>query len=338
MGAFSPAHHADILAAAGVAAAVSAAVSARATGPGVAGRAAEPDDGIPDLATELYGRWYVAPSSPVRRAPEPSPAGSLPVGAVLRAVHPDAETWDPATVVQVGAAGTIAVRLDVRVDGGGVRALARGDHVPADPARLGRPAEVGDRVLVRRRAGGLVEEGFWRTWGARWSHARMPADLTRIYLAPRAGVAPRLVPALVRALEPLDAPWLVKAGALPGVLARPDGVVVYLPDQVAGLADGSARPVVGRVLDAARGLVAGPSPRLTAPLADGVGWSQDPGDGSSFGQHVCRVVASALEPVAGGLVPADESKVILRLAESAFRAAGLDPAAPHLVTRRRDAA
>lgn len=370
------------------------------------------------LASALYGRWYAAPATSLTPAgpsalagtavmpgpspdgPRPaeasgradasgrdaarpsgtdpsSPRGRLPLAAILRAAHPDADVWTSAVVVQAGIRGAIAVRTGA----GGIRAIARGDWAPAATDGLGRPPVAGDRVVVRAREGGLVEGGWWRTWGGGCGAGRAPAgSLTRIYLAPRPEAVHRLVPAVLGVLAALDTPWLVKVGAEWPMLSRPDGAVVYLPDPVAGLASGAGSAVVAGLLRAVAGLVHGPGPALTAPLAEGVSWVADPGDGSSFGETVCRVLAAALidrmlvdpipspreqrsgSPTEGqGSAPAErhasastqcrdsvpaerpqstpmiEPLVLAHLAD-ALTAAGIDPSAPHLRACPKEAA
>jgi hypothetical protein len=201
---------------------------------------------------------------------------------------------------------------------------------------------VGDAVLVRGRTGGLVEQGWWRTWGGGWSATRMPARLTRIYLAPDGRCVERLVAAVVGVLAEATFPWLVKVGAEADMLGRPDGMVVYLPDEVAGLSPGSGSVagdagqsrgpvdgipdgVVGRLVEATSGLVADRTPPLTAPLAPGLAWCEDPGDGSSFGERICQALAALFSDVS----VLDRADVV-DLCLAGLAAAGLNPAAPYL--------
>lgn len=316
MGALSLIHQADLVRAVEVA--------ARTLG-GVAER-------LPaaDLARVLYTDWYAAavpttgPVGAVTSAVADRPG--LPLAAVLRAVHPDAEQWQAAVVLRSALRGTVLVRL-----ADGIRALARGDVAPTADRHLGAILEPGDPVLVRVRTGGLVEDGWWRTWGGGCAAGHPPAaQLTRIYLAPQPESIHVLLPGVLRILRDLGSPWLVKVGAHRTMLARPDGVVVYLPDPVAGLATGTSGPVVQRLADAAAGLVRDARPALTAPVAPGISWVQDPGDGSSFGETVCRVLARPLLAAhpAPDLVAAPQR--LLPLLQHALSGAGIDPRAPHL--------
>ena len=309
-------------------------------GAALAGRAPEAVP-VDELAAVLYGQWYAVPNAPAAllaaAASERSSRHTLPLAAILRATHPDAEVWESAVVVRSGLHGTVVVRMEA----GGIRAVARGDLTPEMTGKVGRTPKPGDRVAVRARAGGLVEGGWWRTWGGGCRAGQAPAgDLTRIYLGPRADLIHLLVPAVLGALRDLDVPWLFKVGAEWPMLARPDGAVLYLPDTAVGLAAGDATPVVAQLVGAVGGLVSGSGPALSVPVAQGISWVQDPGDGSSFGESVCRALALAFlsrpelhRPDDGAL--RSERFVVLA---AALGEAGIDPEAPHLRQRPKEAA
>ena len=268
-----------------------------------------------DPAAELYRLWYAAhPGDPGWHPWWP------PVPRVLRAAHSGARSWsDPTAVVAVGLAGTIVTR-----DAAGVpRAHSRGDYVTAthddEPGQEpGHEPSVGATVRTLARGGAHVADGWWRTWGSGWrpSSTTTPTGISRIYLAPRTDRLTTLVRRLTAALADQGAPWQVKAGADPVTLSRADGVVVYLPDD--------ARPTLGEVLvSLAGGLVADRRPPLTCSLAPGIAWAHDPGNGDSFGQTRCAVMAEALTSCGTGEDP-------VAAAAAAFRRHGLDPARPHL--------
>lgn len=293
-----------------------------------------------EVASALYSRWYAVPDA--KAAAAAGQAGGsgrncLPLAAILRASHPGAEVWMPAVVLRPGLHGAVLVR----VEAGGIRAVARGDLVPEARAAVGQGSQPGDRVRVRARAGGFVEGGWWRTWGGGCRTGRAPTgDLIRIYLAPHAEKIHRLVPAVVGALHEVGAPWLFKVGAEWPMLARPDGAVLYLPDDAVGLASGAATPLAARVVEAVDGLVQGSGPALSMPVAEGVSWVQDRGDGLSFGETVCRVLAAAvcdrpeLLRFDGGVSRAQRLVVLA----GALGEAGIDPRAPHLRPSPKEAA
>lgn len=267
-----------------------------------------------DPATELYRWWYAADASDPSWHP-----WWPPVPRVLRAAHAGTRCWtEPTPVVAVGLAGTIVTR-----DAAGVaRAHSRGDYATVTVSHErgdepGHEPTVGTTVRTIARGGAHVADGWWRTWGGGWrpSSTTTPTGISRIYLAPRTDRLTTLVRRLTAALVDQPAPWQVKAGADPMTLSRADGVVVYLPD--------AARATTGDVLiSLAGGLVADRHPPLTCALAPGISWAHDPGNGDSFGQTRCTVVAEALLTCGPGDDP-------VASVDAAFRRHGLDPAAPH---------
>jgi hypothetical protein len=66
------------------------------------------------------------------------------------------------------------------------------------------------------------------------------------------------------------------------------------------------------------------SPPLTFPLARGVAMAEDPGNGLSFGETICRALAPAVQAMSQTAKPdADPAPLTLALSK-----AGLDPTAP----------
>ncbi len=274
-------------------------------------------DPYADPAGELYRLWYAACPESFDWHP-----WWPPVPRALRAAHAGARTWtEPIPVVAVGLAGTVVTR-----DAQGVpRAHSRGDYLTvlsdSGEDRPGHDPAVGSLVRTLARGGAHVAEGWWRTWGGGWrpSTATVPDRVSRIYLAPRADRLTGMVRRLTAVLDEAGLPWLVKAGTDPATLSRADGVVVYLPDE--------ALTGVGALLvSLIGGLVADRQPPLTCRLAPGIAWAHDPGDGDSFGQSRCAVLAAALAEADLEASGAD----VLTLAAEAFHRRSLDPAAPHL--------
>lgn len=285
---FSASHVRDLLRARGVG-----------TDPGA------PREGLPGF---LYARWYcVAPTTATLDPWWP------PLAGMLRVAQAEALGWQPATVTGRGAGG-IAVARD---RAGRARALLRGGyaHVDGSPG-AGLPPEVGDEVMVVPRSGAVVSEGWWRTWGGGWDPRVAPPDAIRMYLGPEVSRLPDLVGSLTAGLEGRGEPWLMKVAVQQSHLGRADALVVYLRNSSA------FGDIVGWSLGRTR---AEPGPPLTAPLAPGVAWADDPGDGRSFGESRCEIVAAALERTLDG---GDDA--FLAAVHEEFLAVGLDPASPHL--------
>lgn len=269
-------------------------------------RGAQGDSAPADL---LYQHWYAvrSPHAPVSSHWDP------PVATAARAVHRGAGDWtdDEAEVLATGIAGVVVVATPR-----GRRALCRGEYVTTS-GRPGFPPRVGDRVRSLRRLGAVVQDGWWRTWGAGWDQ-HQPGPLVRVYLRPTSGSAAPLVHAVTSVLAEGDS-WLLKLAPTSEGLCRPDAVVAYL----GGPARDQDRD---EVVAAVRGLTAGAPPPLTEPLGDGIGWAQDPGTGESFGEVRCTAIATAYKTLASNDTSAGEW---LETVAAEFRCRGIDPAAPH---------
>lgn len=270
-----------------------------------------PGDSAP--AELLYRDWYAV------RAPRAvgSSQWDPPVATAARAAHRGATDWESgdSEVLATGIAGVVVVATPR-----GRRALCRGDYVTTS-GRPGFPPRVGDRVRSLRRLGGVVQDGWWRTWGAAWDpHQLGPLD--RVYLRPAPGAVAPIVHAVTSALTEADS-WLLKVAPTADGLRRPDAVVAYL----GGPERGHGRDAV---VAAVNDLTAGSPPALTERLADGVGWAQDPGTGESFGEVRCEAIAAAYDGVSADDVSEGEW---LEMVADEFRCRGIDPGAPHLSAR-----
>lgn len=266
--------------------------------------AAEP--GV-DLAEVLYREWYAAPVGPV----EQLDPWSAPLAGLLRAAHACAREWtEPRVVAGHGLAGTLVVDSPRR-------ALCRGDYRTVEGS-AGLVPSRGSRVATLMRQGGQVADGWWRTWGGDWAgEAAIAAGVTRIYFATIAPEVARLTHAVTRAVGAVTGEWAFKVGVDPRTLARADGAVLYVPDQRVG-------EVAVGVAVAARPFVRPGRPPLTAALVPGVSRAQDPGDGRSFGESRCAVVAQAYAEWL------DVGGEFADVVADAFGRAGLDAARPEM--------
>lgn len=259
-----------------------------------------------DLAGALYGGWYAAPVGETQVVDPSWP----PLAGMLREAHAGTRLVSDSTVVRRGAAG-IAV---VRRDDGSLHAAPRGEYLHSDGSpNFGLVPTVGERVTVLSRFGAAVANGWWRTWGGGWDPRTVGPGLSRLYLAPQLELLPDLVAALSGVLATVRTPWMFKAGIDSYSISRADAVVVYLGD-----AEVDLRSLLA---ERARGFVRWvPGPPFTEWIAPGISWSEDPGNGLSFGEERCALVARAL--IAASDYP-------VSAVETAFVRAGLDPSHPH---------
>lgn len=258
----------------------------------------------------LYRDWYAV------RSPHAVPHSrwAAPVPGTARAAHGAASSWSgvESEVLATGLAGVVVVGT-VR----GRRALCRGEYVTTQ-GRPGFPPRVGDRVRSLNRHGAVIQEGWWRTWGAAWDPRVVPGPLVRVYLRPVPGGIAQVVHAVTSALGGVDE-WLLKVAVTPDQLERPDAGVVYL-------AGASRHQLSGVVAETVAGLTVGEPPPLTERLGDGVGWAEDPGTGESFGEVRCNAIATAYAGLCGADALGGEW---LDAVAREFRCRGIDPAAPH---------
>jgi hypothetical protein len=150
---------------------------------------------------------------------------------------------------------------------------------------------------------------------------RPPADAIRIYLSLRTEALATATTEITSTLIDTDEPWLLKIALDPAALRRADAAVLYLPpDSVNRLSD-----ELWRLLRRIRPMLRSSTAPLTYQIAPGVATAEEPGDGQSFGEHRCALIARALNRAAASWAP------LTAIAE-AFLDAGVDPAAPHRST------
>lgn len=236
-----------------------------------------------DLAMTLYEHWWAAPrpGGTSRGRWEP------PLGWALRAAHAGALEWSPQEheVLAIGGYGAAVVGdPSCRTHR---RAVGRGDYLTVRSGAGLAPA-IGALLRVTRRRGGHEDQGWWRTWGAEWPTGESPLGLTRLYFAPRRAEVARLVHEITSVIPNVTERWSLKVATDPAALDRADAVVLYLPD--------------GCRADAFRALHPGcaertrnSSPPFTEVLTPGMSWSEDPGDGQSFGELRCRWLSEAYQ-------------------------------------------
>ncbi|WP_298747477.1 T3SS effector HopA1 family protein [uncultured Serinicoccus sp.] len=268
-----------------------------------------------ELAGRLYAQWYAAPVTPARE-----PVGP-PLARLLDARLLAVGGWRAVTVRRLDPGGGLVVRDP----GGRHHAVLPGRWTrPSDPGETARtrtslPPREGQQVLVPPVGGPVLTDSWWRTWATGWVHPAPPGPLTRVYLCPRLDHLVHVVGRAVEALVPLRGAWLLKCAVDDAALARPDRVVVYVPDPAAPAA-------LAALEDATRGWLEPHTPPLTRVHAPGLGWAQDDGDGASFGENRCAALARGLTAWQQAGRPQEAEP----MARRALREAGLDDRRPHL--------
>jgi hypothetical protein len=142
------------------------------------------------------------------------------------------------------------------------------------------------------------------------------------FLHLRPGTAPDLFARVVTALDGYGLGFRAELAGDHDACLRSDAAVITVGrDDVPALAR-----VALRLGERAPFALAPSVPAFTRQIAPGVALADQPGPGTSFGRHRCRLVAAGLVAAGHGAGPADRRAAVLE----ALHSAGLDPAALHL--------
>ena len=277
------------------------------------------------LREELYGRVYTRASGAVSRPPtdERRRAEFL---AELSSANAGRGKWESGwTVHRLEDDGQVVVARDglkFWTDPSAVRTAGR-RVVPGAPCRVRVGKEV--RHLV---------PGFYLALGdadGDLAPGRKANALVRLYWNLSAEAAAPFLASASRLLNAAGLPFQAKVLSDPAAYVRADAGVIYIRRRDFP----RVAEIIARVHDSIGPGLHVDVPLFTKRLADGLGIAEDPTDGSSFGEHRCRLVAEALWcGFTMGLTHRDARAELLA---AAFRRAGLDPRRPHLQNRSRDA-
>ena len=153
-------------------------------------------------------------------------------------------------------------------------------------------------------------------WAAQ--SATPPAgSLVRIYANVGADAIGYAVEGIVARLVDAAVPFRIKCPGDRTGFARADALVLY----IAAADWPSFHPAVAAWAREIEPLLRGGRPALTLALAPGLGFAEDPGDGRSFGQHRCALLAEAMRAI-----PAPD--MLAPFLEQALADAGISAAEP----------
>jgi hypothetical protein len=116
------------------------------------------------------------------------------------------------------------------------------------------------------------------------------SDTVRIYWNVTAHGAISLMHLLTSSLNRSGLPFWLKILRSPDAFTRCDAAILYLRKSDFDAASGILSDLYASIARTLRPY----TPSLTKVLAPGIGLAEDPGDGSSFGEHRCRLMAEAL--------------------------------------------
>jgi hypothetical protein len=213
---------------------------------------------------------------------------------------------------------------------------ARYFRFPADPHLAPRPAKRRSGGNACVRLGDALTPEFLGRSG--WEFAYRIEDGAPVFavtagdldgrptascfldLAP--AIAPEVFGRLVTALDGYGLGFRAELRGDPGVPERTGSVVVTV-----ARSDAAALARVALRMRQRSPFAFGRSvPAFTRPLAPGIAIADEPGTGTDFGRHRCRLVAAGLVGADPGAGPGERRAAVLR----ALTDASLDPAALHL--------
>jgi HopA1 effector protein family len=165
--------------------------------------------------------------------------------------------------------------------------------------------------------------GFYFAVGDAEHDGNLP-DAVRVYWHLRPVGAAPLVALITGRLNVAGIPFRLKLVSDPLGYRRSDPAVLYLPRS----SYGKAAPLLAQLYAEVRQFLRSPVSAYVKRMAYGVGLAEDPNDGSSFGQHRSRLLATALaSPASAGAASAGDR---LDAVVAALEANGFEPAALHL--------
>ena len=268
------------------------------------------------LSGALYRYVYSRPFRPP--LPEADPPALSPedegLAAELSIANAGRDRWEEGwTITEIHSGGQVTAER-----AGAVRSLWPGQFLSKDGP--GARPRVGARIsLFYPKESSSLQPGFYYSFGETPEDDGAALGLVRAYWNVRLEGAPRLVELLTERLNRFQVPFRLKCAVLPGEYARTDVAVLYLAKR--------SFPIFADLLcdvyPELRPHLDEEVPLFALRLAPGVGIAEDPGNGESFGQHRCRVLAESCWSafLRGGLSPEELlAETRKRLAE-----AGADP-------------
>jgi len=272
------------------------------------------------LSAALYRRFYCRPSRGGVMGP-PDPRAVRMFVEALSSANCGNGCWDAGWVVEaIGADGAIQVRKP----GQQLRFWASGTDFRGDGGEP-MPGETG-RVRIGKELREMLP-GFYMALGEADRPYRSPARpraMTRFYWHLTAQAAAPWIKEVTRRFNAAAVPFEAKVLSDPATYQRADAGVLYVDDAWRDAAFALLPPLHQAVSSRLRAA----TPMFTRRLAPGLAMAEDPGDGQSFGQHRCLLIAQALQQAyRDGLDSALERVTAI---VQAFTRNGFDAARPWL--------
>ena len=273
---------------------------------------------IQRLSDQLYERSYCRRSGDAPGV-DGATQDSANFEAELSRANASRPHWESGWIVrQASAAGVIAAQKH-----GITRTFWPGEYVTFEGPGLGPVNGAAVDVFFAAESR-RMQSGFYFAFGETVADEPDEASLVRFYWNVRANGACDLVARLTCALNRFQVPFRLKILNDPKLYGRADAAVLFASKRhyqiTAGIALETQRDLLPHLgLETAL---------LTKPLAHGLGFAEDPGNGESFGMNRCRMLANAIWR-AGESGRASLEERVEAIADE-FAAQGVDLERPYL--------
>jgi hypothetical protein len=170
--------------------------------------------------------------------------------------------------------------------GGTTRMLSPGEFVNLSGSGMFLPPGSSVRMYVPRESR-AIQPGYYFAFGETLADSSDEFSMVRFYWNVAAEGAAPLLQLISAELNRWQLPFRFKTGVQPGMLARPDSAVLYVPRRSAPLTYELVLEIRQRIETQLRAEV----PLFTLRLAPGLAFAEDPGSPESFGMSRCRMLA-----------------------------------------------
>lgn len=274
------------------------------------------------LAAELYFQLYIRPSSAPRTGHDILAERDLV--AALSAANEGQGTWEPGwRIGEVDDDGLVAVTKDGLTFWVPPTGLRKTDD-QVEPKQF-------CRVRVAKELRNLMPGYYVAIGNGDVEHHRDETERqVRFYWHLMPSGAVPFIAAVSATLNTLAIPFRAKVLNDPTTYQRADAGVLYIDRRLCH----DSREAVTQIYRAVSPHLRPEIPLFSKPLAPGLGLAEDPGNGLSFGQHRCQVIAQAIWQSFAQLDPDRDTRA--NTLAVVFEQAGLNPLYPYLEPRSTD--
>ena len=280
--------------------------------------------GAPPLLSELTGQLYQHCFSnrftgQIAKSEAPRPENDAAWPETLARANQSRDRWEDGWQVQQSMPNgqLIAKR------GATTRMLSPGEFVNLSGSGMYLAPGSVVRVYVPRESR-TVQPGYYFAFGETLPDSCDDFSMVRFYWNIAAEGAAELLQLVSAELNRWQVPFRFKTGVQPGMLARCDSAVLYVPRRCSPITHELVLEIRNRLRSALRADV----PLFTLRLTPGLAFAEDPGTQESFGMARCRVLAHGIWlAYEQGARPTNER---LAIVEQRFRAEGLSLERPWL--------